>query len=111
MTARRAGFAAAAALLAAAWRDGYTELCAHPDRHRTPRQRQHLLRLAEATWRAAWLVTGPGRTTSPGLRVPDLDLATALVRAGRYLGVRVQIATRPGGQLVLVVAEKITAVA
>jgi hypothetical protein len=98
--------AAAASLLAAAWRDGYGELCAHPDRHRTPRQRQHLLRLAEATWRASWLVSGPARTTSPGLRVPDLDLATALVRAGRYLDIRVQITTRPGGQLILVLPEK-----
>jgi hypothetical protein len=103
--------AAAGSLLAAAWRDGYGELCAHPDRHRTPRQRRDLLRLAEATWRAAWLVSGPARTTSPGLRVPDLDLATALVRAGRYLDIRVQISTRPGGQLILVLPEKISAVA
>jgi hypothetical protein len=105
--------AAAAHLLAAAWRDGYGELLAHPDRHRTPRQRQHLMRLAEATWRAAVLVNGPARTTSPGLRVPDLELATALVRAGRYLDIRVQITTRPNKQLVVVFppAKAATAVA
>ena len=34
--------------------------------------------------------------------MPDLDTATALVRAGRMLDLPVRMTTRPGGHLVLV---------
>jgi hypothetical protein len=60
------------------------------------------MRLALAAWRAALLVTGPTRSDSPGLRVPDLDTATALVRSGRMLELPVRMNTRPGGQLLIV---------
>jgi hypothetical protein len=85
-----------------AWRDGYDALCGRPERHLTAWQRQRAERLATAAWRAALLVTGPTRTRSPGLRVPDVDTATALVRAGRLLDLPASVGTRPGGQLLLV---------
>ena len=89
-------------VLSAAWRIGYGELCGQPGQPRTARQVRHALALAAAAWRAALLVVGPTRSDSPGLRVPDLDTATALVRAGRMLDLPVRMTTRPGGQLVLV---------
>jgi hypothetical protein len=85
-----------------AWRAGYSELCGRAERHLTTRQRRRAEELAAAAWRAALLVTGPSRTRSPGLRVPDVDTATALVRAGRLLDLPASIGTRPGGQLLLV---------
>lgn len=89
-------------LLESAWRSGFREVCARPDRHLTPRRRRHLLDLATAAWRAALLVTGPARTMSPGVPVTDLGTATVLLRAGRCLDVPIRLAVRPGGRLVLV---------
>jgi hypothetical protein len=88
-------------LLRIAWLSGYGELCGQPTRPRTARQIRHALELAASAWRAALLVSGPTRSDAPGLRVPDLETATALVRAGRMLDVPVRMTTRPGGQLVL----------
>ena len=88
--------------LRTAWQVGYAQLCASPTLPRSQRQLRHAMRLAVAAWRAALLVTGPTRSDSPGLRVPDLDTATALVRAGRMLDLPVRMNTRPGGQLLLV---------
>ena len=85
-----------------AWQLGYGALCGQPGVPRSARQLRHALRLAAAAWRAALLVTGPTRSDSPGFRVPDLDTATALVRAGRMLDLPVRMGTRPGGQLLLV---------
>jgi hypothetical protein len=85
-----------------AWRVGYAQLCASPTIPRSQRQLRYAMRLAVAAWRAALLVTGPSRSDSPGLRVPDLETATALVRAGRMLELPVRMNTRPGGQLLLV---------
>jgi hypothetical protein len=89
-------------LLRISWFSGYGELCGQPVRPRTARQVRHALALATAAWRAALLVAGPTRSDAPGLRLPDLETATALVRAGRMLDVSVRMTTRPGGQLVLV---------
>lgn len=89
-------------VLRISWLSGYVELCGQPVRPRTARQVRHALALAAASWRAALLVAGPTRSDAPGLRVPDLETATALVRAGRMLDVSVRMTTRPGGQLVLV---------
>lgn len=89
-------------LLRNSWFSGYGELCGQPVRQRTTRQVRHALALAGAAWRAALLVAGPTRSDAPGLRLPDLETAAALVRAGRMLDVSVRMTTRPGGQLVLV---------
>jgi hypothetical protein len=101
--------------LQAAWHVGYGELCGQPGTPRTARQLRHALALAAAAWRAALLVVGPKRSGSPGLRVPDLDTATALVRAGRMLELPIRMSTRPGGQLLIVLPadaprERLTAV-
>jgi hypothetical protein len=88
--------------LRAAWQVGYAELYGQPGVPRSARQLRHALRLASAAWRAVLLVSGPVRGGSPGLRVTDLDTATALIRAGRMLDLPVRMSTRPGGQLLLV---------
>jgi hypothetical protein len=89
-------------VLDAAWRLGYGELCGHPGTPRPPRRMRHAMALASAAWRGALRVIGPTRSDAPGLRVPDLDTATVLVRAGRMLDLPVRMTTRPGGQLLLV---------
>jgi hypothetical protein len=88
--------------LRTAWQIGYSQLCGQPGQPRSARQVRHALRLATAAWRAALLATGPTRSDSPGLRVPDLETATVLIRAGRMLELPVRMSTRPGGQLLLV---------
>jgi hypothetical protein len=85
-----------------AWLQGYFELCGSPDQPRSTRQVRHARLLAEAAWRAVLLVSGPARNGSPGLRVPDLDTATVLIRSGRMMRLPVRMSTRPGGQLLLV---------
>jgi hypothetical protein len=85
-----------------AWAQGYLDLCGAPSLPRSPRQVRHCKQLAEAAWRGVLLVSGPARSGSPGLRVADLDTATVLMRAGRMMRLPVQMTTRPGGQLLLV---------
>jgi hypothetical protein len=87
--------------LQAAWQVGYGELCGQPGAPRSARQLRHAMALATAAWRAALLAVGPKRSGSPGLRVPDLDTATALVRAARMLELPARMSTRPGGQLLI----------
>jgi hypothetical protein len=85
-----------------AWAQGYGELCGAPAEARSTRQVRHSRQLAEAAWRGVLMVSGPARSGSPGLRVPDLDTATVLMRAGRMMRLPVRMSTRPGGQLLLV---------
>lgn len=94
--------AGAAPLLDQAWAHGYLDLCGAPGEPRSTRQVRHSRQLAEAAWRGMLMVTGPARNGSPGLRVPDLDTATVLIRAGRMMRLPVRMSTRPGGQLLLV---------
>jgi hypothetical protein len=88
-------------VLQTAWRIGYRDLCGQPGAPRSAHWLRHARRLASAAWRAALLVTGPTRTDSPGLRIPDLDTAAALALSGRMLDVPVRMTTRADGQLVL----------
>jgi hypothetical protein len=41
--------------------------------------------------------------------VADLDIATVLIRAGRMMRLPVRMSTRPGGQLLLVMPERVAA--
>ena len=91
-----------ATFLDQAWLQGYQELCGAPGLPRSTRQVRHARLLAEAAWRGVLLVSGPARNGSPGLRVPDLETATVLIRSGRMMRLPVRMSTRPGGQLLLV---------
>ncbi|GAA3242828.1 hypothetical protein ACFO1B_30745 [Dactylosporangium siamense] len=88
-----------------AWQQGYVDLCGAPELPRSARQVRHARQLAESAWRGVLLVSGPSRSGSPGLRVPDLETATVLIRAGRMLSMPVRMSTRPGGQLLLVMPQ------
>ncbi|MGI5237466.1 hypothetical protein [Dactylosporangium sp. CA-139066] len=99
----------AAAFLDRAWAQGYGELCGAPAEPRSTRQLRHSRQLAEAAWRGVLMVSGPARSGSPGLRVPDLDIATVLMRAGRMMRLPVRMSTRPGGQLLLVMPASVAA--
>jgi hypothetical protein len=92
-----------------AWLAGYLELCGTPEQPRSTRQVRHSRLLAEAAWRGVLMVSGPARSGSPGLRVPDLDTATVLIRAGRMMRLPVRMSTRPGGQLLLVMPAQVAA--
>lgn len=93
-------------LLHGVWHLGYAQLCCPAGQPRTARQLRHARLLSCAAWRAALMVGGPAR--SPGLRIADLETATALVRAGRTLDLPVRMSTRPGGQLLLSVPPGLT---
>ena len=83
------------------WHRGYAELCAPPSTARPASRFRHARDLARVAWRAATLVAGPTRAGAPGLRMPDLDTATLLIRAARLLDLPAGIATRPGGQILV----------
>jgi hypothetical protein len=99
----------ATAFLNRAWAQGYVDLCGAPTQARSTRQVRHSRQLAEAAWRGVLMVSGPARNGSPGLRVADLDIATVLIRAGRMMRLPVRMSTRPGGQLLLVMPERVAA--
>lgn len=83
------------------WLRGYSELCSPPATARPAPRFRHALDLARVAWRAATLVAGPTRAGAPGLRMPDLETATLLIRAARLLDLPAGIATRPGGQILI----------
>jgi hypothetical protein len=85
------------------WQQGYAEICGHADQ---PPPARHTHLLSEAAWRAMLLVSGPTRANAPGLHVADLETAAVLVRAGRTLRMPVRMSSRPGGQLLLIVADE-----
>jgi hypothetical protein len=98
-------FAGTTAFLDRAWQQGYLDLCGAPELPRSARQIRHARLLAESAWRGVLLVSGPSRSGSPGLRVPDLETATVLIRAGRMMSLPVRMSTRPGGQILLVMPQ------
>ncbi|MEV4133537.1 hypothetical protein AB0J72_15370 [Dactylosporangium sp. NPDC049742] len=98
-----------AGFLDRAWQQGYADLCGTPELPRSARQIRHARQLAESAWRGVLMVSGPSRSGSPGLRVPDLETATVLIRAGRMMSLPVRMSTRPGGQLLLVMPQEVAA--
>ncbi|GAA1520093.1 hypothetical protein GCM10009827_039500 [Dactylosporangium maewongense] len=102
-------FCDAVSFLDRAWQQGYADLCGAPELPRSARQIRHARQLAESAWRGVLMVSGPSRSGSPGLRVPDLETATVLIRAGRMMSLPVRMSTRPGGQLLLVMPQEVAA--